>query len=415
MKRFVFTLVLISLVFPALRAGNISFVVAQNNDWVWYAPDYPQIDVIAKNNGNKVDTCNIRLKIASDKGVYVNDFSQKTIIASNDSSVLNFKFRVDPGFYRCSVLSNDSVVKTFNIGFEPENIVSLPDNQPDFKEFWNKAIEDLAKVAPQYSMTEETQKSNKVRKVYLVKMKSLENEEIQGYLTIPTKKGKFPAKLYFMGYGSKPWFADPDSNVDMIEFVLSTRGQGLNEPNNKYGDWIVYNLQDKDKYYYRGAFMDLIRAIDFVTQLPQWDNKNLFAEGGSQGGAFTLVAAALDNRITAAAPYVPFLSDYTDYFQLTSWPGNSVKKRQQELGMTDAQLFKNLPYFDVKNFARLIKCPVYMGVGLQDHVCPPHTNFSSYNLIRAPKQYIIYPNCGHEVKRPDWNIRGVQFFVKNKK
>ncbi len=72
MKRLVFTLVLLSLVFPALRAGNISFVIKQNNDWVGYAPDYPQIEVIAKNQGNKVASCNIDLKITSDKGEYLN-------------------------------------------------------------------------------------------------------------------------------------------------------------------------------------------------------------------------------------------------------------------------------------------------------------------------------------------------------
>ena len=78
--------------------------------------------------------------------------------------------------------------------------------------------------------------------------------------------------------------AEPYEGMDRIEFVLSTRGQGLNEPANTYGDWAVYGLGDRDSFYYRGAFMDLIRAIDFVCTLPEVDQRYIFAEGGSQGG-----------------------------------------------------------------------------------------------------------------------------------
>lgn len=61
------------------------------------------------------------------------------------------------------------------------------------------------------------------------------------------------------------------------EFILSTRGQMLNnrEPNltNKvYGrdkttgktDYYSYGWGDKEKHYYRGAYLDCVRAIDFV-------------------------------------------------------------------------------------------------------------------------------------------------------
>lgn len=97
-----------------------------------------------------------------------------------------------------------------------------------------------------------------------------------------------------MGYGSKPWSPKPNDNSGFVEFVLSVRGQGLQQPTNIYGDWITYGLQSKENYYYRGAFMDLVRAIDFVASRPEVNTKNIFAEGGSQGGAFTLAACALD-------------------------------------------------------------------------------------------------------------------------
>ncbi len=85
-------------------------------------------------------------------------------------------------------------------------------------------------------------------------------------------------------------------NPDFVEFVLSVRGQGLNEPTDVYGDWITYGLSSKETYYYRGAFMDLIRGIDFVASCNEVDTRNIFAEGGSQDGAFTLVACTLAGR-----------------------------------------------------------------------------------------------------------------------
>ena len=52
--------------------------------------------------------------------------------------------------------------------------------------------------------------------------------------------------------------------------------------------------------------MDLERAVDFVASRPEVDDDRIVAEGSSQGGAFTLVACALDSRIKAAAPTFPF-------------------------------------------------------------------------------------------------------------
>ena len=76
-----------------------------------------------------------------------------------------------------------------------------------------------------------------------------------------------------------------------------------------------------------------------------------------------------------------------------------------EENMTPGQMYGNLSYFDMKNHARRIKCPVLMGIGLQDPTCPPHTNMASYALLRVPRQLVIYPLCGHTVDYSDWNPR----------
>ena len=135
--------------------------------------------------------------------------------------------------------------------------------------------------------------------------------------------------------------------------------------------------------------MDCVQAVRFMASRPTSDMTNLFAEGQSQGGAFTYAAAALsDYPFRAIAPAVAFLGDYPDYFRIVNWPANVARENQGT--MTDEQMYEFLSYFDTKNLAAAISCPVIACIGLQDDVCPPHTNIAPYNnLLSADKQLII--------------------------
>jgi cephalosporin-C deacetylase len=56
-----------------------------------------------------------------------------------------------------------------------------------------------------------------------------------------------------------------------------------------------------------------------------------------------------------------------------------------------------MSYFDTLNLADRIRCPVFLGVGLQDDVCPPATIFAVYNRISSPKEFRVYPRAQHWV------------------
>ncbi len=393
-------------------AQNFSYEVVQQGDGVFYAPASPAVELTVANEGQRVDSTCVSLTVTTDDRRPVGSFAQQVVLPAGARVPVRFTFTVPgPGFYRCLLTDAEGTeIRRFNIGYEPEFIVSLGDAQPDLREFWDRARAELDAVDPEYEMTLLPEKSSRIREIYLVRMKSLGGVTIQGYYARPVKRGEYPVIVGYMGYGSKPWCPDPN-NPEFAEFVLSVRGQALNEPDNTYGDWITWGLDDKEHYYYRGAFMDLIRAIDFVCSREEVRQDAIFAEGGSQGGAFTLAACALDHRIRAAAPYIPFLSDYPDYFRIVHWPAEPVLKRQRELGISDEELYRTLSYFDIKNLAPWITCPVMMGVGLQDEVCPPHTNFSGYNRITSEKTYRIFPQCGHDVG-PEWWPARAEFFKK---
>ena len=371
-------------------------------------PHKLQVKVDAVKNMN----VSIELEISTDFGEPV-----LTVSKPAENGVTDFEIDFDPGFYRAVLYAVKNGVKSeiarTNIGVNPQQIISEQDKQPDFDSFWAETLAELAEVDMQPQFTLLKEHSNDVRQAYRVEMKSFGDETVSGLLYVPVADGKYPAMISYMGYGSEVWYADPSSNPQMIEFMLCVRNQAFNRKPGEKDDWCTRGIADKDTYYYRGAFADAVRAIDFVCSLEKTDVDRVFAAGESQGGALTLAAASLDGRLKAIAPSAPFLCDYPDYFRLAGWPGDPIEAAAKEAGMSEEEMFKVLSYFDIKNFTDRIQCPVIMAIGLQDDVCPPHTNFAGYNHIRTEKSWICYPEAFHNVwQQEGWPIAKEDFFEK---
>ncbi len=361
-------------------------------------------------------SADLELEVVTDTKVPVGTFGAEVEFVENEV-VAEFEIDFVPGFYSVAVYIVEDGHKTelvrSNIGVNPELIESPQDKEPDFDEFWERTLAELEAVDPEYRMTLLRDRSNSVRRVYRVDMKSLGGESISGLLTEPVAPGKYPVMVYYMGYGSDVWYADPNSNPQMIEFLVCVRNQAMNRLPGEKDDWCTRGIEDKDEYYYRGAFADAVRAVDFVCSLDKADTERIMAQGESQGGALTLVAASLDHRFRAVSPAVPFLGDYPDYFRIVNWPGDMIIAAAKEKGLSEEEMYRNLSYFDVKNFTDRIECPVYMSVGLQDPVCPPHTNMSGYNHIRSEKDWMCFPHCGHNMwEQPEWSEAREDWFEK---
>lgn len=371
------------------------------NDWIYTDESGIRLRVAVRSSS--LEGGDVRLCLLKDTGDTVT-VENVRFSEGKYSDTLSFRIDAVPGFYKVelSACSNGTVTssETFNVGCSPEKIVSSADKQPDFDDFWNRSMKMLAEVSPEYRFEFLPEHSDSIRRTYRVEMKSFGGVKVSGIYIEPVKPGKYPAYITYMGYGSEPWYNDPSARPEAVEFTLSIRNQALNRLPGEKDDWVVRGLEGgKDTYYYRGAFMDVIRAIDFVCSREKTDTSRVFAEGGSQGGALTLVAASLDKRIRAVAPFVPFLSDFPDYFKIANWPAYPVLQEARRLDITDEELYRILSYFDIKNFTDKIACPVLMGFGLQDSVCPPHTNFAGYNRITSSKRYVTFPYAGHQVER----------------
>lgn len=394
--------------------------------WVWDEEDCVQMQVTLRNpllKELKGDSLVIRICKDTKEEIAKYPFCYNNKVDGEITETITLE-GLPAGFYHVFVeLNGVNIVKNetnlydkphyidyYRFGVSPENIVSLPDAQKDFKKFWDRARKQLAKTPIDPVVVEQTERQGEKRH-FVAKLKGLDGDIVQIDYTMPRKPGRYPVHIVNMGYSCKPWDLDLSDN-GWIDVIVSSRGQGRNDATNRFGDWVQFGLDNPEHYYYRGAYLDCSRAIDYLVTLPEVNKKKIFLEGGSQGGAYSMACAALDHRVTAVACYVTFMSDFPDYFKIVDWPYSAIKAKQKELGMSDEQLYRNLSYFDIKNLAPWIKCPVYLAIGLQDVTCPPHTNISGYNLLKGKKQLHFYRNYGHHVDYSHWTPSMYEFFSR---
>lgn len=219
------------------------------------------------------------------------------------------------------------------------------------------------------------------------------------------------AVLQFHGYSGSSgadW-------IDKLPYVargfsiasLDCRGQGGRSEDlgavkgNTLRGHIIRGLDDApEKLYYRNVFLDTAQLAKIVAGFPEVDGDRLGAFGGSQGGALTIACAALAD-IKRAAPVYPFLSDYQRV-----WEMDLAVAAYEELKtyfrhfdprhLRQDEIFEKLGYIDIQHLAPRVKGEILMGVGQVDTVCPPSTQFAAYNKITSPKNYVMYPDYGHE-------------------
>jgi cephalosporin-C deacetylase-like acetyl esterase len=355
----------------------------------------------------------VSLEVYSDFKREITRVQSKVVLSGGQQKTIPVSAgKLPPGFYVARVLLSSEVtnkVGECSFGVAAEKIVSPPDPQPDFDDYWIRARRELDAVTPQFSVKKIDSLCTDRNRVYLVEMRSLGNILIRGWYITPVAQGKYPAVLKVQGYATDQqaswgYFAD-----DVVSFVLNIRGHGNSRDNCNPGfpGFLTHNLGDKELYIYRGAYMDCIRAVDFLCSRPEVDGSRIAVEGGSQGGALSFATAALDKRIMACAPDVPFLSDFKHYFQIAPWPNNEFETFfvAEHRTISWDQAYTVLSYIDIKNLAPRITCPVFMQIGLLDNVCPPHINFAAYNNLQCQKSYYVYPYAGHGLPTVSWDIK----------
>ena len=213
--------------------------VPVTDNWIWSGK--PQITLHIENPNKAAVKVPIVVKISTDKKVAVTEIQDSVEIAGEGTRdfVVTTTENLDPGFYRAVCFVNSKSARSFIFGIDPFQIVSAPDYQSDFVDFWQSATDQLAAVDMKAKLTEITERSSDSRKVYLVEMMSVpdgltgEPVLIRGYYCEPQDGQKHPVIFHFYGYdtqGSKSKCECPygGNSAQFAEFYLSHRGQYLN-------------------------------------------------------------------------------------------------------------------------------------------------------------------------------------------
>ena len=362
-----------------------------------------QVNLQVENKMKQAVEGTMLVTAVSDFGKVIVDIANEVKVRAGGTKEVPLELgRLSPGFYNVSVvLESETGNKRvdFAIGVRPEEIVSPLDRQDDFDNYWMRARRELDAIDPQFKLIRQDKLCTATREIFLVEMRSLGNILIRGWYMRPVKEGVYPAILHVQGYSSTKVPQNLYQGDDMVSFALNIRGHGNSQDNVNPGfpGYLQDHVDDKELYVYRGAYMDCVRAVDFLFSRSEVDTSRVAVEGGSQGGALSFATAALDNeRIDLCVPHVPFLSDFRDYFKVAEGMGGAFEQYFDEHPeISEDEIFKNLSYIDIKNLTPWIKAPVLMSIGLVDKTCPPHINFAAYNQLIVPKQYIVYPYAGH--------------------
>lgn len=393
------------------KSDYLWLTVPDHADWLYQTGENAKVEVSFCKYGIPRDG-ELKYSIGNDM---LQPDKHGSVKLKNGRAVINMGTKKTPGF-RDMKLSVSLDGKTYEhhikVGFSVDKIKPYTQEPQDFRSFWQKNVEELKQVPMSY--TKELYKDYCTDKIdcYLVKLQiDKMGHSMYGFLFYPknAQPGKHPVVLCPPGAGIKT-IKDPMRNKYYAEngFVRfeveihgldprissETFGEISRAFNDRNGGYLANGLENKDIYYMKHVYVGLVRCIDFLTSLPEWDGKNVAVQGGSQGGALAIIAAGLDSRITQCVANHPALSDMAGYAAKGGTGGYPHFCRQPQI-LSNKDCLNTLAYFDVVNFARYVKAPTYLTWGYNDVTCPPTTSYAVWNTLKCTKESLLTPINEH--------------------
>jgi cephalosporin-C deacetylase-like acetyl esterase len=389
------------IAFSQSNTGLVKVIISPDHkDWTYKLNEQAKFSVQVLKYGNLMEDVIIDYETGPEA---IPDVKKEGVVLKNGKSEFSGTMKV-PGFYRVrvwAVVDGRRYEGIATAGFEPEKIQPTVKDPVDFDTFWTNAIAEARKLELDPRITIMPERCTSDVNVYHI---SFQNERrgsrIYGILAVPKMPGKYPAILKVPGAGIRPYSGDSrTAAMGFITLEIGIHGIPVNlDPEVYYSlnsaalaGYPSIRLNDPNNHYYNRVYLGCVRAVDFIFSLPEFNGNDVAVTGGSQGGALTIVTAALDKRIKYMAAMFPALCDHTGYLNKRAggWPHYF---RNSEPGPGELE---TLGYYDVVNFARRLSVPGYYTWGYNDLTCPPTSMYSAYNVINSPKQLYIFQETGH--------------------
>lgn len=396
------------------RVATVQIRVAPDHrDWT-YQPGQParfRVTVTADNE--PIGKVNVTYSV----GQELLPASKKTVEVPLDGLVIEGGTLKEPGFIRCHVSAEVAGHKYTGAGtaaFSPELIKPTQVEPADFDAFWKAAKDELSEVPIEARVTLLPDACTGTVNVYQVQLRNVGKSwegpaHVYGILCEPKTPGKYPAILRVPGAGVRPYFGDVKlAERGAITLEIGVHGIPVNMPKPVYNDLLagalngywVYNLDDKENFYYRRVILGCLRSNDFLTSLPNWDGKNLIVAGASQGGQLSIATAGLDPRVTGLAVTHPAFCDVSGelHGRAGGWPHpfRPDPVTGERSPNATPEKIATTTYYDSVNFAKRIKAPGFYNWGYNDETCPPTSTYSAYNVITAPKELAVTLELAHQ-------------------
>jgi cephalosporin-C deacetylase len=284
---------------------------------------------------------------------------------------------------------------------DPAEYGTCVEKPDDFDAFWEEVLEQAAAIPLNATVTPIALRSTPDVEVFEVHYDSLDHVRVAGWYCVPRGyAAPLPAMVFYPGYISEPGLPKAYARRGYATFGAAPRGKLRSNAqyNPGYPGLLTHNILDRNTYSYRGFYVDAWRVIDFLLERPEVDAERIGIQGGSQGGALTLLTAAMRREVAAASAQAPYLAGMMDAIQLThSYPYEEINEYLRLHPEARDQVAATLAYFDCHNFVAQIRCPIIVNIGLNDDVCPPETGFEVYARIgSADKRLYTYAGHGHD-------------------
>ncbi|MDQ4044314.1 MAG: acetylxylan esterase [Chloroflexota bacterium] len=288
---------------------------------------------------------------------------------------------------------------------------------PDFDAFWDRILAELDGIPLDPELTPVPLRSTHEVEVFEIHYTSLDHVRIAGWYCRPRNShiaGPYPGLSIVPGYVSEPTLPKSWAKMGYAAIGVAPRGKlrSNSQFNPGYPGLLIDRIIDRNTYSYRGFYADAVRAIDFLLSREEVDASRIGVHGSSQGGALTIVSAALrPDIVTCGAAGAPYLTGYMDCAELThSYPYEEMNEYFRLYPERREQARETLSYFDCLNLASRVRAPMLIYAGLNDDVCPPETAFALRDALPGEVTLHTYERCGHDAGNY-WEMRNVEAFL----
>lgn len=265
----------------------------------------------------------------------------------------------------------------------------------DFDAFWNRKLKALRRIPMDPVLTPGPSTKPGVD-FYTVKLQSL-GSHVQGYLARPSLQGKFPALviLQWAGvYALRPEWAINRAAEGWMALDVDSHDLPPAHSTGVSPNYAAIGNTSRETSYFLDMYLRDARAIDYIATRPDWDGKTIVLLGTSMGGQQSLVAAGLDQKVTAVIVNEPSGCDTNGNLHgrragYPDWPSDNP------------EIMKTALYFDPVNFAHRIKAHVLAAMGFIDTTAPPVGIWTALNQVPGPKEAVPMIDSEHNNLTPD--------------